>query len=65
MDLRSPVGVVKIAPRARCAFVQSRFYQISTVGLRTFFPENFGQAYSASEVKVAHCALKIYLGGIL
>ena len=42
----SSVGVVKMAPRALKIGVQSRFYPISTVGFRTFFPENFGQAYS-------------------
>ena len=37
-------GGVKIASRALKIGVQSRFYPISTVGFRTFFPENFGQA---------------------
>ena len=46
--------MVKIAPRALKIGVQSRFYPISTVGFRTFFPENFGQAYCA-------CARSIYI----
>ena len=37
--------MVKITTRALKIGVQSRFYPISTVGFRTFFPENFGQAY--------------------
>ena len=45
LDLRSPGVVVKITTRALKIGVQSRFYPISTVGFRTFFLENFGQAY--------------------
>ena len=41
MDLRSPVGVVEITTRALKIGVQSRFYPISTLGFRTFFPEKF------------------------
>ena len=37
--------MVKITIRALKIGVQLRFYQISTEGFRTFFPENFGQAY--------------------
>ena len=37
--------MVKITSRALKIGVQSRFYPISTVGFRTFCPENFGQAY--------------------
>ena len=35
--------MVKITTRALKIGVQSRFNPISTVGFRTFFPENFGQ----------------------
>ena len=37
--------MIKITPRALKPGVQSHFHPISTVGFRTFFPENFGQAY--------------------
>ena len=40
--------VVRNASRKLKFGVQSRFYQISTVGFRTFFHENFGQAYYTS-----------------
>ena len=39
--------MVRNASRKLKFGVQSRFYPISTVGFRTFFPENFGQAYCA------------------
>ena len=44
LDLRSHGGVVKITTRALKIGMQTRFDPISTVGCRTFFPENFGQA---------------------
>ena len=37
--------MVKITTRALKIGVQSRLYPISTMGFRTFFTENFGQAY--------------------
>ena len=37
--------MVRNASRKLKFGVQSRFYPISTVGFRTFSPENFGQAY--------------------
>ena len=37
--------MVKITTRALKIGMQSRFYPISTMGFRTFSPENFGQAY--------------------
>ena len=40
--------MVRNASRKLKFGVQSRFYPISTVGFRTFFPENFGQPYCAA-----------------
>ena len=37
--------MVRNASRKLKFGVQSHFYPISTVGFRTFSPENFGQAY--------------------
>ena len=44
--------MVKITTRALKIGVQSRLYPISIVGFRTFFPENFGQAYCISKQKL-------------
>ena len=52
LDLRNPGGVVKIAPRALKIGEQSRLYPISTVGFRTFFSKNFGQAYCLTPLLV-------------
>ena len=45
--------MAKIAPRALKIGVQSHFHPISTVGFRTFSPENFGQAYCACVQKIS------------
>ena len=46
--------MVKITTRALKIGVLSRFYPISTVGFRTFSPENFGQAYWSVHCFDAH-----------